>query len=103
VLRTKAHLRRKMRGEDGAPRRNEERPGAKAPCGSLSFRRAKALRLIPKVAALISEVVDAVGSEDQQQGDGGYGYFAYGSYDKGAGSLLEEVFEVGAEAYSGEG
>jgi hypothetical protein len=42
------------------------------------------------------EVVDVVGSEDQEQGDGGYGCFAYGSYDEGAGSLLEEVFEVGA-------
>jgi hypothetical protein len=47
-------------------------------------------------------VVDVVGSEDKEQGDGGYGYFAYGSYDEGAGSLLEEVFEVGEEAYSGE-
>ena len=37
-------------------------------------------------------MVDAVGSENQQQGDGGYGYFAYGSYDEGAGSLFEEVF-----------
>ena len=49
------------------------------------------------------EVVDVVGSEDQEQGDGGDGYFAYGSYDEGAGALFEEVFEVGAEAYSGEG
>jgi hypothetical protein len=49
------------------------------------------------------EVVDVVSSEDQEEGDGGYGYFPYGSYDEGAGSLLEEVFQVGAEAYSGEG
>ena len=33
-----------------------------------------------------------------------YGYFADGSDDEGAaGSLLEEVFEIGAETYSGEG
>ena len=49
------------------------------------------------------EVVDAVGSEDQQQGDGGDGDFAYCSYYEGPGSLFEEVFEVGAQAYSGEG
>ena len=49
------------------------------------------------------EVVDVVGSQDQEEGDGGYGYFAYGPYDEGASALLEEVFEVGAEAYSGEG
>jgi hypothetical protein len=49
------------------------------------------------------EVVDVVGSEDQQECDRGDGYFAYGSYDEGAGALFEEVFEVGAEAYSGEG
>jgi hypothetical protein len=48
-------------------------------------------------------VVEAVGSEDQEQGDGGDGDFADGSYDEGAGALFEEVFEVGAEAYSGEG
>jgi hypothetical protein len=48
-------------------------------------------------------VVEVVRSEDQQERDGGYGYFAYGSYDEGAGSLFEEVFEVGAQAYSGEG
>ena len=38
------------------------------------------------------EVVEVVGSEDLEEGDGGYCYFAYGSYDEGAGSLLEEVF-----------
>ena len=40
---------------------------------------------------------------DEKQRDGGYGYFAYGSYDEGAGALLEEVFEVGAQTYSCEG
>jgi len=39
-----------------------------------------------------SEMIDSVGSEDQEQGDGGYGYFAEGSNDEGAGSLFEEVF-----------
>jgi hypothetical protein len=49
------------------------------------------------------EVVDAVGPQYQEQGDGGYGYFAEGSYDEGAGALLEEIFEVSAQTYSGEG
>ena len=49
------------------------------------------------------EVVNVVGSKDQEQGDGGYGYFAERSYDEGAGALFEEVFQVGAETYSGEG
>ena len=57
--------------------------------------------VVPRICVL--EVVDSVGSKDQEEGDGGDGYFADGAYDEGAGSLFEEVFEVGAEAYSGEG
>jgi len=49
------------------------------------------------------QVVEVVGGEDQQQGDGGDGDFADCSYDEGARALFEEVFEVGAEADSGEG
>lgn len=41
-------------------------------------------------------MVEAVGSEDQEQGNGGDGDFADGSYEEGTGALLEEVFEVGA-------
>ena len=51
----------------------------------------------------VLEVVNAVGPQDQEQGNGGYGYFAYRSYDEGAGALLEEVFKVGTQTYSGEG
>ena len=58
---------------------------------------------IPRHRGHTLEVVNVVGSEDQEQSDGGYGYFAYGSYDEGAGALFEEVFQVGTEAYSGEG
>ena len=49
------------------------------------------------------EVIDPVGDEDEEKGDGGDGDLAYGSYDEGAGALFEEVFEVGAKTYSGEG
>ncbi len=49
------------------------------------------------------QVVEVAGSEDQQQGDGCDGDFAESADDKGASTLLEEVFQVGAEAYSGEG
>jgi hypothetical protein len=37
-------------------------------------------------------MIDSVGSEHQEQGDGGYGYLAERSYDEGAGSLFEQVF-----------
>ena len=43
-----------------------------------------------------------VGGEDQEQGDACDGNFADGSYDEGACALLEEVFEVGAQANSRE-
>ena len=49
------------------------------------------------------QVIDFVGSEDESEGDGRDDDFAEGSDDEWAGSLFEEVFEVGAEAYSGEG
>ena len=49
------------------------------------------------------QVVEVVGGEDQEKGDGGDGDFADCSYDEGARALFEEVFEVGAETYSGEG
>jgi hypothetical protein len=43
-------------------------------------------------------VVEAVGSEDQEQGDRSDGDFDDGPYDEGTCALLEEVFEVGAAA-----
>ena len=49
------------------------------------------------------ELVEVVGGEDEEKGDGGDGDLAEGSYDEGAGALFEEVFEVGAKTYSGEG
>ena len=48
-------------------------------------------------------MVEVVGGEDQEKGDGGDGDFADRSYDEGARALFEEVFEVGAKTYSGEG
>ncbi len=46
------------------------------------------------------EAVEVISGEDEEESDGGDGYFADGSYEEGAGALFEEVFEVGAQAHS---
>ena len=49
------------------------------------------------------QVEEMVGSDDQEQGDGGDGDFADGAYEERAAALFEQVLEIGAQAYSGEG
>ncbi len=49
------------------------------------------------------DAVEAVCSEDQDEGDSGDGDFADRAYGEGLPSLFEEILEAGAEAYAGKG
>ncbi len=53
--------------------------------------------------AAFLEVIEMIGSEDEDEGDGGDGDLAQSADQEGAGTLFEEIAQVRAEAYSGEG
>jgi hypothetical protein len=48
-------------------------------------------------------VKNVIRSQDQRQRNGCYGDLAEGANDERTRALLEEVFQVRAQAYSGEG
>ncbi len=49
------------------------------------------------------EAEETASSDDQDEGEGGYGDFADEAYGEGAESLLAHVAEIGAQADTGEG